>query len=139
MAEQVDPFEVRVAEATLEDLHERLARTRFPDALEGVGWEYGTDLAYLRELCTYWREKFDWPAQERLLNRLPHYRTPIDGLRVHFIHARSAEPGALPLVLLHGWPGSVFNFYKVIGPLTDPVASDVTGLVVRIYFEEKGG
>jgi microsomal epoxide hydrolase len=122
MAERVEPFEVRIPDSVLEDLRERLARTRFPDALEGSDWDYGTELEYLRDLCAYWRDKFDWPTQERLLNRLPHYRTNVDGLGVHFIHARSTEPQAIPLVILHGWPGSVFNFYKVIEPLTDPVA-----------------
>jgi microsomal epoxide hydrolase len=91
MAERVEPFEVRIPDSVLEDLRERLARTRFPDALEGSDWDYGTELEYLRDLCAYWRDKFDWPTQERLLNRLPHYRTNVDGLGVHFIHARSTE------------------------------------------------
>ncbi len=122
MTDRVEPFEIRVSESTLDDLRERLERTRFPDALEGSGWEYGTDLHYLRDLCAYWRDKFDWATQERILNRFPHYRTGVDGLGVHFIHARSTEPDAMPLLILHGWPGSVFNFYKIIEPLTDPVA-----------------
>jgi microsomal epoxide hydrolase len=122
MSNAIERFEVRVSDVVLRDLRERLSRTRFPDQLEAADWSYGTELTYLRELCDYWREKFDWRAQERILNRFEHFCTPIDGLSIHFIHTRSREPDALPLLLLHGWPDSVFGFYKVIGPLTDPVA-----------------
>jgi pimeloyl-ACP methyl ester carboxylesterase len=106
----------------LADLHERLARTRFPDELQGDGWTYGTNLAYLRELVTYWRDKFDWRAQERRLNQFEQFKTNIDGIDIHFIHRRSKTANALPLVMTHGWPGSFVEFTKVIGPLTDPVA-----------------
>jgi microsomal epoxide hydrolase len=119
---EIEPYRIEVPEAVLRDLRERLARTRFPDQLDGGGWVYGTELGYLRELCRYWREEFDWRAQEAALNRLPQFRTRIDGLGVHFVHARSPRRDALPLVLLHGWPGSVFEFSKVIGPLCDPSA-----------------
>lgn len=122
MSRSIEPFEIHVPDDVLADLHERLARARFPDQLEGVGWEYGTDLAVLRALCEYWRDKFDWRAQESALNRLPQFRTEIDGLRFHFVHVRSPEANALPLVISHGWPGSIFEFTKVIGPLTDPAA-----------------
>ncbi len=118
----IEPFEIRVSDETLDDLRQRLARTRFPDQLEGAGWDYGTELGYLRELVAYWRDKFDWRAREAELNRFPHFRIESDGCRLHFIHARSPEPNAVPLLLLHGWPGSVFLFKKVIGPLSDPVA-----------------
>jgi pimeloyl-ACP methyl ester carboxylesterase len=120
MGETALPFRIEVSDAVLEDLRERLARTRFPDQLEGAGWSYGTELSYLKELCEYWRKKFDWRAQEALLNRFDHFRTDIEGRATHFIHARSPHEGALPLVITHGWPGSVFEFYKIIGPLSDP-------------------
>ncbi len=118
----MEPFEIRVSESVLDDLRERLSRTRFPDQLDGAGWDYGTELGYLKELCGYWRDKFDWRAQERMLNSFDQFKTDIDGLGIHFIHARSEEPQALPLILSHGWPGSVFLFSKIIKPLCDPVA-----------------
>lgn len=122
MSGTIEPFRIEVPDAVLDDLRERLARTRLPDQLEGAGWGYGTELGALRELCAYWREKFDWRAREEALNRLPHFRTKIDGLGLHFVHARSPEPNALPLLVAHGWPGSIFEFTKILGPLTDPVA-----------------
>ena len=114
------PFKMRVADDVLRDLRARLAQTRFPDGLEGAGWDYGTNLPYLKELVTYWRTTFDWRAQERRLNQFDQFKTNIDGLDLHFVHQRSKEPHALPLVLTHGWPGSFVEFTKVIGPLTDP-------------------
>jgi len=122
MSQAIEKFEIRVDEAELDELKLRLERTRWPDQIPGSGWGYGTDLAYLKELCTYWREQFDWRAQEALLNRFEHYRTRIDGQNLHFVHVRSKAEAALPLVITHGWPGSVFEFYKIIGPLTDPEA-----------------
>jgi microsomal epoxide hydrolase len=122
MSGAIETYRIQVPEAVLEDLRARLARTRFPDQLESGGWSYGTELGYLRELCEYWRGKFDWRAKEAALNRLPQFRTRLEGLGCHFVHVRSAEPHALPLLLLHGWPGSVFEFTQVIGPLTDPAA-----------------
>jgi pimeloyl-ACP methyl ester carboxylesterase len=117
----VVPFKIQVADDVLRDLKARLARTRFPDDIGGAGWDYGTNLPYLKELVTYWRDTFDWRTQERRLNQFDQFKTNIDGLDIHFIHQRSKEPNALPLVLTHGWPGSVVEFTKVIGPLTDPV------------------
>ncbi len=122
MGDAIERFEISVDDTVLDDLRERLARTRFPDQIPGTGWDYGTDLSYLKELCSYWRDKFDWRTQEALLNRFEHYRTEIDGETLHFVHARSKVEGALPLVVLHGWPGSVFEFHKIIGPLSDPEA-----------------
>jgi len=119
---EIEKFEIRVSDEELSDLRERLLRTRWPDQLPGSAWDYGTDLGYLQELCEYWREKFDWRPQEALLNQLPHFRTEIDGQPLHFVHARSKHAEALPLVITHGWPGSVFEFYKILGPLTDPEA-----------------
>jgi pimeloyl-ACP methyl ester carboxylesterase len=106
----------------LTDLRARLARARIPAGLPGVGWSQGTDPEYLRALCAYWRDAFDWRAAEARLNQHEQYRTTIDGVGIHFLHVRSCEPGAMPLLLVHGWPGSVMEFHEVIGPLTDPVA-----------------
>jgi microsomal epoxide hydrolase len=118
----MEKFRIDVPDSVLEDLRERLGRTRFPDQLEGAEWGYGTELGYLKQLCDYWRDSFDWRAQERLLNSFDQYRTKVDDIDLHFIHQRSNEPDAVPLVITHGWPGSVFEFYKIIGPLTDPAA-----------------
>lgn len=120
--EAVRPFEIDIPSAVLDDLDARLSRTRLPDQLDGVGWDYGVDPDYLTALIRYWRDEFDWREQEHRLNELDHYKTVIDGLDTHFIHQRSAEVDALPLLITHGWPGSIAEFMKVIGPLTDPVA-----------------
>jgi pimeloyl-ACP methyl ester carboxylesterase len=117
------PFTINVPDATLRDLKARLERTRFPQEIPGTGWDYGTDLAYLKSLVTYWRDSFDWRAQERALNRFPQFKTTIDGVEIHFIHVKSPVPNALPLAMTHGWPGSIVEFSKVIGPLTDPARS----------------
>jgi microsomal epoxide hydrolase len=122
MSDAITRMRIEVPEEVLDDLRRRLAAARLPDQIPGSGWGYGTDGAYLRELCSYWRDKFDWRAQETLLNRFEHHHTLIGGQKLHFVHARSNVPGALPLVITHGWPGSVFEFYKIIGPLVDPVA-----------------
>src|SRR5262249_8218791 len=107
---------------TLRDLKTRLQQTRFPEELAGTGWTYGTDLASLKSLVAYWRDRYDWRAAERRLNQLPQFKTTIDGIHVPFIHVQSKVPGAFPLAMTHGWPGSVYEFTKVIGPLTDPQA-----------------
>ena len=120
-SDDIRPFRVEVPEAVLEDLRDRLARTRWPDQIPGSGWDYGTDLAYLQELCEYWRTTFDWRAQEDRFNRWPHFLTEIDGQQIHFIHARSDDPDALPLIISHGWPGSVSEFLDVIEPLRENV------------------
>lgn len=116
----MEPFNINVSDAVLADLRERLARTRWPDQLDGAGWDYGTELGYLRALCEYWKNQFNWRAQEAKLNAFTQFTTKIDGLRVHFIHQRSPYAPALPLVITHGWPGSIFEFHKIIGPLTEP-------------------
>lgn len=118
----VTPFRINVPEAALTDLKDRLARTRFPSEIDGAGWEYGTNLAYLKDLVTYWRTKYNWRDQERRLNQLPQFTTSIDGVDIHFVHQRSSRPDAVPLVFIHGWPGSFFEVTKIIGPLTDPSA-----------------
>jgi epoxide hydrolase len=116
------PFRVDIPQADLDDLHRRLANTRWPDELPGVGWSRGVPLGYLKELAEYWRTGYDWRAAEARLNQFPQFVTEIDGANVHFYHVRSPEPDALPLVITHGWPGSVAEFLDVIGPLTDPRA-----------------
>jgi pimeloyl-ACP methyl ester carboxylesterase len=118
----IRPFTILVPDAVIADLKARLANARYPDALQGDGWTYGTDLRYLKELVAYWRDRFDWREQERRLNRLEQFTTTIDGLNLHFIHRRSNQPNALPLLITHGWPGSFVEFIKIIGPLTDPAA-----------------
>jgi epoxide hydrolase len=119
----VQPFKIQVPDAVLADLKARLANPRLPEPLQGDGWALGTDLKYLRELLRYWRDRFDWRAQERRLNQFEQFTTTIDGLRVHFIHRKSKQPGAFPLLITHGWPGSFVEFTKVIGPLTEPTTS----------------
>jgi hypothetical protein len=116
----IEPFRIQVAEAVLEDLRDRLARTRWPERETVEDWSQGMPLAYARELCEYWRTGYDWRRIEAQLNAIPQFRVEIDGLNIHFLHVRSPHRGALPLVLTHGWPGSVVEFMKVISPLVDP-------------------
>jgi epoxide hydrolase len=118
--EAIRPFRIDVPQADLDDLRDRLTRTRWPDELPDVGWDYGVPLGYLHDLAEYWRTSYDWRAQESRLNALPQFTTMIDGQQIHFLHVRSPESEALPLLLTHGWPGSVAEFLDVIGPLTDP-------------------
>ena len=117
---RVEEFTIDIPQHELDDLAARLAGTRWPEALPGTPWERGVPLPYLRELAEYWRAEFDWRAQEARLNSYPQYTTRIDGQRIHFLHVRSPEPQATPLLLIHGWPGSVVEFLDVIGPLADP-------------------
>lgn len=119
---QIQPFTINIPQASLDDLRDRLARTRWPDELPGVGWSYGVSLGYLKELAEYWRTAYDWRTWEARLNALPQFTTEIDGENIHFLHVRSPEPDALPLILTHGWPGSVAEFLDVIGPLSNPRA-----------------
>ncbi|MFI1916771.1 epoxide hydrolase family protein [Nocardia sp. NPDC020380] len=117
---RIEPFRIAVPDSDIADLHTRLAATRWTEDLPGVGWEYGIPTGYVRELAEYWRTGYDWRAQEADRNRHPQFVAEIDGQRIHFTHVRSAEPDALPLVLLHGWPFE--DFSELIGPLTDPRA-----------------
>ncbi|HZO95757.1 MAG TPA: alpha/beta fold hydrolase [Gaiellaceae bacterium] len=119
-SDAVEPFRVEVAEEELDDLRLRLRRTRWPERETVADWSQGVPLAYLQDLCRYWAEDYDWRATERRLNALPQFRTTIDGLAIHFLHVRSPHPGALPLVITHGWPGSIVEFLEVLGPLVDP-------------------
>jgi hypothetical protein len=117
---EVRPFRIEVPEPDLDDLRQRLARTRWPEQPPGLGWDYGVPLDYLRELAEYWRTGYDWRKHEARLNQFPQFITTIDGQEVHFVHVRSAEPSALPLIIIHGWPGSIVEFTRVLDPLTDP-------------------
>jgi pimeloyl-ACP methyl ester carboxylesterase len=118
----VESFRIEVPEAELDDLRYRLRRARRPERETVDDWSQGVPLAYLEELCDYWASEYDWRATEARLNALPQFRTKIDGLGIHFVHVRSEHPDAIPLVMTHGWPGSIVEFMKVIGPLTDPPA-----------------
>ena len=117
MSTEIIPFRIEIPEADLDDLRERLRRTRWPDAETVDDGSQGVRLSYLRDLCEYWLERYDWRACEASLNRFPQFRTSIDGLGIHFLHVRSPQAGALPLIMTHGWPGSIVEFRKVIGPL----------------------
>ncbi|MDA3649879.1 epoxide hydrolase [Saccharopolyspora indica] len=121
-AVHIRPFRIDVPQARLDDLQNRLAGTRWPDELPGVGWSRGVPVAYLKELAEHWRTGYDWRAHEAALNEHPQFTADIDGQNLHFLHVRSPEPDATPLLLLHGWPGGVTDFLDVIGPLTDPRA-----------------
>ena len=122
MFDQVIPFHIDVPETELDDLRDRLRRTRWPDRETVADWSQGIPLAYLKDLCRYWAEEYDWRVTEKRLNELPQFRTELDGLGIHLLHVRSPRADALPLVITHGWPGSIVEFLKVIGPLTDPAA-----------------
>jgi microsomal epoxide hydrolase len=114
------PFHIRVGDEVLADLQERLARVRWPDEIPDGGWAYGTDLEYMRDLVAYWRRGYDWRAAEATLNAFEHFTAPLAGITVHFIHQPGVGPRPMPLLLSHGWPGSVWEFYKIIPMLTDP-------------------
>ena len=118
----ISPFRIDIAQADLDDLADRLRRTRFAAPLPGDDWDTGVPVAYLRELVDYWRDGYDWRAQEAIMNGYPQFATEIDGQNIHFLHVRSTEPDPLPLLLTHGWPGSFVEILDVIGPLTDPRA-----------------
>jgi pimeloyl-ACP methyl ester carboxylesterase len=122
VTEELEPFRAGVPQADLDDLKDRLGRTRWPDELSGVAWQYGVPLDYVKALAEHWRGSFDWRAQEARLNRHPQFVTHIAGQRVHFLHVRSPETHALPLIVTHGWPMSVFEYVDLVGPLTNPRA-----------------
>lgn len=124
---RIEPFRIEVADEVLADLFERLSRTRWPDEIPGSGWEYGANLAYLKELVDYWRRGYDWRIHERERNALPQFRAPVDGLQIHFIHARGHGRDPKPLLLLHGWPGSVYEFARIIPMLVDPEENGAEG------------
>jgi pimeloyl-ACP methyl ester carboxylesterase len=115
-------FRIDVPDSVLADLRQRLARTRWAEPLPGEPWERGASLQYVKELCEYWQTEYDWRKHEAALNAYPQFICNVDGVDIHFWHMRSKVPSALPLVLVHGWPGSIFEFHHLIGPLTDPAA-----------------
>ncbi|WP_090943863.1 epoxide hydrolase family protein [Nonomuraea jiangxiensis] len=117
---EIRPFRIDVPQARLDDLRDRLDRTLWPDEIPGAGWDYGVPVEYVRGLADYWRDGYDWRAHEAELNRYPQATTEIDGQNIHFLHVRSRHENALPLILTHGWPGSIVEYQKVIEPLTDP-------------------
>jgi pimeloyl-ACP methyl ester carboxylesterase len=117
---EIRPFRIDIPQAELDDLRQRLADTRWPDELAGLGWSRGVPLGFLKTVAEHWRESYDWRAAEARLNRFPQFTTDIDGQTIHFLHVRSPEPDALPLVLTHGYPSSVAEFLNIIGPLADP-------------------
>jgi pimeloyl-ACP methyl ester carboxylesterase len=119
---QIRPFRIDIPQTDLDDLRDRLDRSRWPDELPGAGWDYGVTLDYVKELAERWRTSFDWRKVEARINEFPQFTSTIDGQNVHFLHVRSPEPGAFPVILTHGWPGSFVEFLDVIGPLTDPRA-----------------
>ena len=118
----IQPFKITIPQATLDDLRERLARTRWPDEVQGAGWDYGTNLGYLKELVDYWQHDYDWRKQEAKLNQFAQFRADIDGFGIHFVHERGRGPNPLPLLLFHGWPDSFYRYHKLIPLLTDPAS-----------------
>jgi pimeloyl-ACP methyl ester carboxylesterase len=119
---EVRPFRIQVPQADLDALNDRLDHTRWPDELPDVGWTYGVPVGYLKGLAEYWRTSYEWRTYEAKLNEFPQFTTEIDGQNIHFLHVRSPEPDALPLIITHGWPGSIVEFTDIIAPLTDPRA-----------------
>lgn len=118
--EDIRAFRIHVDDAVLTDLRERLGSTRWPQQISDSGWDYGVDLVWMKELTEHWRTKYDWREHERRLNTLPQFKTQVDGIELHFLHVRSPHADARPLVLVHGWPGSFYEFYKLIPMLTEP-------------------
>ncbi len=120
--QNLQPFAVSVTDDDVAELRRRLAEARWPDRIDGTGWEYGCDVDWLRDLAGYWADGFDWRASEARINAFDQVVATVDGQRIHTVHQRSPEPDALPLLVSHGWPGSIVEFLDVIGPLTDPAA-----------------
>ena len=119
---EVRPFTIAVADSVLEDLRQRLVDTRWPDEIPDTGWDYGSNLAYIKELVEYWRTDFDWRAQEAKLNSFNHFKSEVDGLDIHFIHEKAKGPNPIPLIITHGWPSCFFEMTKIIPLLADPAA-----------------
>ena len=113
------PHRIEVPDAVLEDLRRRLGATRWPEPIPGAGWDYGAEVATIRDLCEYWRDGYDWRAHEAELNEIPGFLCEVDGIDLHFWHVRSSAPDAFPLLLMHGWPGSIYEFVHTLGPLSE--------------------
>jgi epoxide hydrolase len=122
------PFNIQIPELEIKDLNERLSKTRWPNSLINEGWKKGAPTDYLKRLVDYWLNRFDWRKQEALLNQYPQFITEIDGQNIHFLHIKSGDPNATPLMLIHGWPGSFADFIKVIKPLTNPDSGNENGV-----------
>jgi pimeloyl-ACP methyl ester carboxylesterase len=123
----IQAFTINLAQSTLDDLRERLARTRWLDEIEGADWDYGTNLAYLKELVDYWQRTFDWRTQEAKLNAFPQFRTEVDGVHIHFVHERARRGSGIPLILTHGWPSTFIELLPLVPLLTDPAAHGIDG------------
>ena len=117
---QIEPFKIDVAPEVLSDLQQRLKKTRWPDEVENAGWDYGTNLGYLKELVDHWQHQYDWRKHETELNQFAHFKTEVDDIGIHFIHERGKGPNPFPLILTHGYPDSFYRFAKMIPMLTDP-------------------
>ncbi|MEX2191694.1 MAG: epoxide hydrolase N-terminal domain-containing protein, partial [Bacteroidota bacterium] len=113
------PFSVAIPQSVLDDLRDRLRRTRWPDEVRDAGWDYGTNLSYLKELVSYWISGFEWRKTEKAMNRFPQFVATIDGLQIHFVHVRAKHPNSYPLILTHGWPSSFYEMHKIIDPLSE--------------------
>ena len=122
MDDEIHPYRISVGEDVLDDLRSRLRKTRWPEAELVDDWSQGVPLGWIRDVCGYWAEQYDWRRREALLNRFSQFTTEIDGLGIHFLHVRSPHPEAMPLIVTHGWPGSIVEFQKVVEPLTNPTA-----------------
>lgn len=128
----IRPFTIHIPDSTLADLHRRLVQTKWPDQLPGTSWEYGADIRKVREVADYWEKTFNWREQEARINQFDQFTTEIDGQKIYFIHQRSPRPSAIPLLLIHGWPGSIVEFLELIKPLTQPTDSDMPAFDVVI-------
>jgi epoxide hydrolase len=122
MNDEIRPFRIEIPDSELDDLSARLARTRWPSEIAGVGWSRGVPLDYLKDLASYWQTEYDWRVHEARLNQLAQFTTTIQNQNIHFLHIRSSREDALPLIMTHGWPGSFVEFLRIIGPLTEPEA-----------------
>ena len=129
MSDSMQPFRIEIPQADVDYLHDRLANARWPGELPGVEWARGVPLGYLKELAGYWRTQYDWRAQEAQLNQYPQFTTEIDGQRIHFLHVKSGQPGAKPLLITHGFPSSVAEFLHLIEPLVNPAAGQAFHVV----------
>src|SRR5246127_5385273 len=118
----IETFSIPFSQPAVDDLHDRLARTRWPDEIPGASWEYGVDLSFLRQICAYWRDRFDWKAQVERFSTFHHYRYSSQSIGIHFIHERGKGPAPIPLILTHGWPGSFLEMMRIIPLLTDPAS-----------------
>ena len=119
---EIQPFSIQVPDAALEDLQRRLAKTRWPDEIAGSGWDYGSDLAFVKELVDYWKTSFDWRAQENKLNQFSQFRADVGGTGIHYIHEKGKGPHPMPLIITHGWPSSFWEMQKIIPLLSDPAS-----------------